>query len=90
MDSNDLPTWNVIVTEDVEQDLDNYVYYLLVEKMNDQAATALLDDYDETIVELSEMMDKSRRTVQMLMKELLDEGAIERIGSKKKGSWLVK
>lgn len=90
MDSNDLPTWNVIVTEDVEQDLDNYVYYLLVEKMNDQAATALLDDYDETIVELSEMMDKSRRTVQMLMKELLDEVAIERIGSKKKGSWFVK
>ena len=41
-------------------------------------------------VELSEMMDKSRRTVQMLMKELLDEGVIERIGSKKKGSWLVK
>ena len=37
-----------------------------------------------TQVELSEMMDKSRRTVQMLMKELLDEGAIERIGSKKK------
>ena len=43
-----------------------------------------------TQVELSEMMDKSRRTVQMLMKELLDEGVIERIGSKKKGSWLVK
>lgn len=31
-------------------------------------------------VELSEMMDKSRRTVQMLMKELLDEGVIESIG----------
>ncbi|MCR5604875.1 MAG: winged helix-turn-helix transcriptional regulator [Lachnospiraceae bacterium] len=43
-----------------------------------------------TQVELSEIMDKSRRTVQMLMKELLDEGTIERIGSKKKGSWLVK
>ena len=43
-----------------------------------------------TQVELSEMMEKSRRTVQMLMKELLDEGLIERIGSKKKGSWLVK
>lgn len=55
MDSNNLPTWNVIVTEDVEQDLDNYVYYLLVEKMNDQAATALLDDYDETIVELAKV-----------------------------------
>ena len=55
MDSNNLPIWNVIVTEDVEQDLDNYVYYLLVEKMNDQAATALLDDYDETIVELAKV-----------------------------------
>ena len=30
------------------------------------------------------------RTVQMLMKELLDEGVVERIGSKKTGSWLVK
>ena len=43
-----------------------------------------------TQMELSEMMEKSRRAVQMLMKELLDEGAIERVGSKKKGSWIVK
>ena len=34
MDSNNLPIWNVEVTEDVEQDLDNYVYYLLVEKIS--------------------------------------------------------
>ena len=43
-----------------------------------------------TQVELSEMLEKSRRTVQTLMKELLEEGVIERIGSKKNGSWLVK
>ena len=43
-----------------------------------------------TQVELSEMMDKSRRTVQMLMNELLDEMTIERIGSKKNDSWLVR
>lgn len=43
-----------------------------------------------TQVEISEMMDRSRGTVQMLMKELLDEGVIERIGSKKTGSWIVK
>ena len=43
-----------------------------------------------TQAELSEMMNKSRRAVQMLMKELLDEGVIERIGSKETGSWLVK
>ena len=55
MDSNNMAIWNVTVTEDVEQDLDNYVYYLLVEKMNDQAATALLDDYDETIDELAKV-----------------------------------
>ena len=43
-----------------------------------------------TQVELSAMMDKSRRAVQMLMKELLDEGLIERIGSRKTGVWIVK
>ena len=43
-----------------------------------------------TQTELSDMMNKSRRAIQMLMKELLDEGVIERIGSKKTGSWLVK
>ena len=43
-----------------------------------------------TQVEISEMMNKSRRAIQMLMKELIAEGVIERIGSKKMGSWIVK
>jgi putative uncharacterized protein (fragment) len=43
-----------------------------------------------TQVEISEMMNKSRGAIQMLMKELIDEGVIERIGSKKMGSWIVK
>lgn len=43
-----------------------------------------------TQVEISEMMNKSRRAIQMLMKELIAEGVIERIGSKKIGSWIVK
>ena len=30
--------WKVIVSEDVQNDLDNFVYYLLVEKLNSQAA----------------------------------------------------
>ena len=38
-----------------------------------------------TQVEISEMMNKSRRAIQMLMKELIAEGVIERIGSKKNG-----
>ena len=50
----------------------------------------LVKAWNKTYSELSDMMNKSRRAVQMLMKELLDEGEIERIGSKKTGSWLVK
>ena len=48
-------TWRVITTEDVQNDLDNFVYYLLVEKLNEQAAVAVLDDYDETIEELAKV-----------------------------------
>ena len=48
-----MKTWKVITTDDVQNDLDNFVYYLLVEKLNDQAATALLDDYDGTVDELA-------------------------------------
>ena len=43
-----------------------------------------------TQVEAAEMMDKSRRTIQKIIKHLVDEGLIERIGSKKTGSWIVK
>ena len=42
-------SWKVLVSDDVLQDLDNFVYYLLVEKLNEQAANAVLEDYDETI-----------------------------------------
>ena len=45
--------YKVFVTEDAQNDLDNFVYYLLVEKLNEQAADALLKDYDETIDALS-------------------------------------
>ncbi len=47
--------YRVIVTDDVQNDLDNFVYYLLVEKLNEQAAKALLDDYDASIDRLSEV-----------------------------------
>ena len=43
-----------------------------------------------TQVELSKMMNRSCRKVQNLMRDLIDEGVVERIGSKKQGSWLVK
>ena len=47
--------WEVIETDDVQVDLDNFVYYLLVEKCSDQAANALISDYDETIDLLATM-----------------------------------
>ena len=50
-----MKTWKVVVTDDVQDDLDNFVYYLLVEKLSRQAAKAVLDDYDETIEELSKV-----------------------------------
>lgn len=34
-------------------------------------------------MEIARIMNKSRRSVQMLMKELINEGVIERVGSKK-------
>lgn len=53
--------WDVIATNDVQQDLDNFVYYLLVEKLNEQAAKAVLDDYDETIEELANVAGTLRQ-----------------------------
>ena len=47
--------YKVVVTEDVRHDLDNYIYYLLVEKLSEQAARAVLDDYDETVDELADI-----------------------------------
>lgn len=40
--------------------------------------------------ELATMMEKSRRYVQLMMKQLMDEGVVERVGSKRIGTWLVK
>ena len=53
MDSRDsLKTWKVLATDDVEEDLSEFVQYLLFEKMSKQAADAVLEDYDETLDEL--------------------------------------
>ena len=40
--------------------------------------------------ELANIMGKSRRSVQMLMKQLIEDDAIERLGSKKRGTWILK
>ncbi|MCD8010350.1 MAG: type II toxin-antitoxin system RelE/ParE family toxin [Lachnospiraceae bacterium] len=41
--------YNVIITCDAENDLEEYVRYLLFEKRNEQAAGNLLDDFEDTV-----------------------------------------
>ncbi len=79
----------------------NYAYAKAQNKAQNKAQGTELKDREHlllllkenpslTQVELSKMMNRSRRTVQMLMKELSEEGVIERIGSKRIGTWLLK
>ena len=43
-----------------------------------------------TQTKLATMMNKSRRYVQNMMKQLIDDGVIERVGSKRIGTWIVR
>ncbi|MCD7750148.1 MAG: type II toxin-antitoxin system RelE/ParE family toxin [Lachnospiraceae bacterium] len=45
--------YNVIVTEDAENDLDRFLQYLFYEIKNEQAAGNLIDDFEETVRILS-------------------------------------
>ena len=45
-------TYKVVVTRDAEEDLDNFIKYLIIEKKNMQAAENVLNDYDATIESL--------------------------------------
>ena len=40
--------YKIVVTIDAEQDLDNYIKYLLYEKKSTQAAKNVLDDFEAT------------------------------------------
>lgn len=41
--------YRVVVTKDAEEDLDQFIKYLIFEKENMEAAQNVLDDYDATI-----------------------------------------
>ena len=45
--------YNVIVTEDAENELDQYIRYLLFDKVSEQAARNLLNDFEATKESLS-------------------------------------
>ena len=52
--------YKVLVSEDAERDLDNFVRYLLYEKENEQAARNLLDDFEMTKKSLSHVAGSLR------------------------------
>lgn len=43
-----------------------------------------------TQTKLMEEIDLSRKQIQNIMKELMEEGLLEREGSNRKGKWIVK
>ncbi len=45
--------YKIMITKDAEQDLDNFIQYLLFEKKNVQAAENVLDDFSATKERLS-------------------------------------
>ena len=44
--------YKVVVTRDAEEDLENFIKYLITEKKNMQAAENVLNDFDTTIESL--------------------------------------
>ena len=45
--------YRVVITSDAEEDLDSFIRYLLFEKQNPQAASNVLNDFEETKQRLS-------------------------------------
>ena len=52
--------YKVVITEDAEADMDGFIYYLLFEKNNAQAATNLLNDFEATKENLSRVAGSLR------------------------------
>lgn len=50
--------YKVVITEDAERDFDGFLYYLVYEKRNPQAASHLIDSFEKTKIRLSEVADK--------------------------------
>ena len=79
----------------------NYAYDKAQSKAQLKAQNGALSDRDYLLLllrenpsitqtELATMLNKSRRSIQTIMKQLIDEGIIERVGSKRIGTWIVK
>ena len=62
--------YKVMVTEDAEQDLDQFIWYLLFEKCNEQAAGNLLDDFEKTVARLSQVAGSLKECENPHLKQL--------------------
>ena len=40
--------YKIVLTRNAEEDLENFILYLLIEKQNEQAAANLLNDFEAT------------------------------------------
>ena len=60
--------------------------------LSDRDYLLLLIKENPTITqeELANIMGKSRRSVQMRMKQMIEDDTIERLESKKQGTWILK
>ena len=62
--------YKVIITEDAEVDMDGFVYYLLSEKKNEQAARNLIDDLETPIAILVYAAENLKMCENQHLKEL--------------------
>ena len=62
--------YKVVVTADAEEDLNQYIRYLLMVKKSDQAAKNVLDDFEATIRSLKSVAGSLKLCDNSLLKEL--------------------
>ncbi len=62
--------YKVVVTADAEEDLNQYIGYLLMEKKSEQAARNVLDDFEATIQSLKNVAGSLKLCDNPRLKEL--------------------
>ena len=63
--------YKVVVTADAEEDLNQYIRYLLMVKKSDQAAKNVLDDFEATIQSLKSVAGSLKPCDNPRLKELV-------------------
>lgn len=62
--------YEVLVTPEAEEELNQYIQYLIFEKKNKQAAKNVLDDFEETVGKLSRVADSLKLCDNSKLKKL--------------------